>query len=36
MVVFALLGVLDFTWGGNYTWMKLAVDDIGIGLRDAI
>jgi drug/metabolite transporter (DMT)-like permease len=34
--VFALLGVLVFVWGGNYTWMKLAVEDIGIWLFNAL
>lgn len=34
--VYALLGVLVFAWGGNYTWMKLAVGDIGIWLFNAL
>ena len=34
--VFALLGALVFVWGGNYTWMKLAVDDIGIWAFNAL
>ena len=34
--VYALLGVLVFAWGGNYTWMKLAVEDIGIWMFNAI
>jgi drug/metabolite transporter (DMT)-like permease len=25
----ALLGVLIFAWGGNYTWIKLALRDVG-------
>ncbi len=25
----ALLGVLVFAWGGNYTWIKLALRDVG-------
>lgn len=34
--VYALLALLVFTWGGNYTWMKLAVEDIGIWLFNAV